>query len=444
MIEMSLSDTAQAVGGRYIGADVSYRGCSIDSRSVGRGQLFVALRGPTHDGHDFVADAVNNAAVAAMVDAPIDDTACVVVADTRLALGRLAGNWRRRYSAKIVAITGSNGKTTVREMLAAILRTQGAVLSTQKNFNNDIGLPLTLFGLNDEHDFAVLEMGANHAGEIAALSEMALPDVAVITQVAPAHLQGFGDVQGVAKAKGEIIDGLAADGVAILNIDDDFYCSFRRRASHRTVIGFGLSQEAEVSASAVELGRGIDFTLRTPAGSASVSLKLSGRHNVCNALAAAAAAHALGVGPEQIAAGLGLVQPVGGRLEPKRAHSGALILDDTYNANPASLQAALSALQQYPGKRWLVLGDMGELGEGAAEFHRRAGRQAREHGIERMFGLGELAQFAVMEFGSGGKLCGDIDELIDVVGSELDRVCVVLIKGSRSMRLERLVSGLGA
>ncbi len=444
MIEMQLTEAARAVDGRLFGKDLRFRGCSTDSRSVSQGQLFAALRGPVHDGHRFAADALSKGATAAMVERQLDSVACVVVPDSRTALGKLARHWRQRFSTRVVGITGSNGKTTVKEMLATILRAQGEVLSTQGNFNNDIGLPLTLFCLDRVHEFAVLEMGANHPGEITTLSEIARPQVAVVTQIAPAHLEGFGDVGGVARAKGEIIDGLPSDGTAVLNADDDYYGTLRERAGARRVIRFGLSLPADVRAGAVELDKGINFVLSTPAGSAPVRMALAGRHNLLNALAAAAAAHAVGVEPASIAAGLAEVRPISGRLEPKAAVQGALLLDDTYNANPTSLRAGLLALTQYPGTHWLILADMGELGQDAAELHRRAGRQARESGIEKLFGLGELTRFAVEEFGSGGRFFDGPDDLREAVAEELDAGTVVLVKGSRFMRLERVVRGLEA
>ena len=444
MIQLHLSDIAQPLQAVLTGQDVEFYGCSTDTRTLQPAELFIALEGGRFDGHSFVAQARESGAAAAMLEHPVDIALpALVVGDTRAALGQLAALWRGRFTVPIVAITGSNGKTTVKEMLAAILSLKGAVLATRGNLNNDIGVPQTLCRLGEQHDYAVIELGANHPGEIARLCELTRPTVSVITQCAPAHLEGFGSVEGVARAKGELFAGLTETGVAVINADDGFAGVWQRLAGARRQVSFGLETQAEVSARGVESGLAESrFRLITPEGSTEVRLLFPGRHNVMNALAAAGCAYALGIEPEAIARGLSAAQPVPGRLNLCQGPLGVRLLDDTYNANPGSLKTALEVLAGYPGDRWLVLGDMGELGPEGQRYHREGGLLARRSGVSRLYAVGELSRYAVEGFGRGGRHFSDIEGLVAALNQDLHKEAALLIKGSRSMRMERVVRSL--
>jgi len=372
----------------------------------------------------------------------------IVVNDTRSALGRLAACWRRSFGRRLVAVTGSNGKTTVKEMLASILAQRGSVLATKGNLNNDIGVPLTLLRIQGE-EFAVVEMGANHPGEIAYLSAIAAPDVAVLNNVGAAHLEGFGDIEGVAKAKGEILSGLAAQGTVILNADDPWASLWRGLAERRQVLSFGMEQAAEISVAPddVEIrwrddGFRCHFLLRTPVGECPIEMALGGTHNVLNAMAAAGAALALGADLGDIAAGLARVLPVRGRLQPRKGSGRLRVIDDTYNANPDSVAAALTLLASAPGPRWLVLGDLAELGPRAVELHERLGRTARAAGIDRLFTVGLLSAAASEGFGEGACHCATQAALLRTLRSEIAGPVWVLVKGSRASAMEQVVEGL--
>lgn len=450
---LTLSELAAAVGGRCRGADRRFCGVSTDTRTLRAGDLFIALRGPRFDAHDFLEEARTGGAVGALIDRPVDtELPAVCVDDTRAALGRLAAHWRGRFDIPVIGVTGSNGKTTVKEMLGAILAQRGAALVTQGNLNNDIGVPLTLLGLGRGHRHAVIEMGAGRPGDIDRLSRIAHPAVAVITNAAPAHLAGFGDVTGVARAKGEIFNGLDEDGTAVINIDDPHAGLWRALAGRRRIITFGLGRHAEVRASALRVNEppGCAFTLHTPAGDAEVRLGLAGRHNVMNALAAAAAAGAVGMTLAEIVRGLESVQPVPHRLQLRRGIGGARLIDDTYNANPASVSAALEVLAAATGLKLLVLGDMGELGDGARALHEQIGRQARDAGIDRLYALGELARSAATAFGEGARHFSASGALSDALRAELAGAVpgappvTVLVKGSRSMRMEQVADALAS
>ena len=366
------------------------------------------------------------------------------VDDTRLALGRLSSHWRNRFELPVIAITGSNGKTTVRSMTDAILSQCGQALSTQGNLNNDIGLPLTLARLGDDDRYAVIEMGANHAGEIDYLAGLAQPTIGVVTNAGPAHLEGFGDLSGVARAKGELFARLGEDGVAIINADDRFAPLWREMAAHCRIVEFGLGEECDVTASWSGDTAGSDLQLVTPQGSIELHLPLPGRHNVMNALAAAAAAQAAGVGLAAIRAGLESLSAVTGRFNILQLSGDVTVIDDTYNANPASLQVALDVLAQAAGERWLVLGDMGELGADARELHRHAGEMANTAGVTRVFTLGTLARAALDSFAGDGRSCDTLDELLAALRDRLTAPLHILVKGSRRMRMERVVQALQA
>ena len=446
METLQLSRIARLLNGKLRGADTVCTGVSTDSRRLNPGDLFIALRGPNFDGHAFIATVLERGARGALVERTAEVALSQVqVADTRLALGRLGASVRASFSAPLIAVTGSNGKTTVKEMIAAILRASGApFLATRGNLNNDIGLPLMLLELRPEHAFAVIEMGANHPGEIAYLTSLARPSVALITNAGPAHLEGFGDLDGVAHAKGEIFQGLGAKGVAVINGDDAYADHWRRLNADRQVVDFGLEQPAQVTGEMLDAQYN-RFRLRLAGKSREIALPLPGRHNVCNALAAAAAAYAAGIDLDQISQGLQSVTIVKGRLRRLPGPHDSVIIDDTYNANPASLGAALAALTGNAGVNWLVLGDMAELGAKAGFLHEQAGIQTRAAGFRRLFTLGEHSQRAAAAFGPNGVHFADVQMLVEVLNRELaasDVAPTVLIKGSRSMAMERIVQAL--
>jgi UDP-N-acetylmuramoyl-tripeptide--D-alanyl-D-alanine ligase len=440
---MQVAQAAAALQAQCSHGDAEFLGCSTDSRSCEQQQLFVALEGPHHDGHEHVSEAGRRGAAAALVSRSVESSLPMIrVADTLQALGRLAGVWRDRFELPVIGVTGSNGKTTVKEMLAAILRVGAPVLATRGNLNNEIGLPLTLMELNAGHRLAVIEMGANHAGEIARLARLARPHIGVITQCAPAHLEGFGSIEGVANAKGELLLNLDADGIAIINAEDAFAPLWRRLAGSRRCLGFAIDSAADVRAEWRRDGTGSRIAMTTPVGGIEVHLALPGRHNVANAAAAAAAAIAAGASPEAIVSGLESMEPVAGRLEVKSIDGDICIIDDTYNANPASLQAALEVLAAFPGRHWLVLGDMAELGDEAPDYHRQVAALVRDYPIDRLLTIGELSRLTSTSFGQGAHHHASMDALVASLGESLEPHTTVLVKGSRSMGMERVVAAL--
>ena len=444
MIRMSLGEAAAALGVSAVGDHVEFTGVSTDSRDTPQGALFVAIRGPQFDGHDFIVAARRRGAVATVVEREPDvSIPFILVRDSVRALGNLATCWRARFrDLLLVAITGSNGKTTVKEMVAAIFRTMGPVSATRGNLNNELGVPITLCELEIGHRTAVVEMGANHHGEIAALTTLVRPSVGVITQCAPAHLEGFGSVEGVARAKGELFEAMPPDATAVINADDRFAPLWRELAGHRRCISFGFCSNADVRVRAERGSDGPVVSLDTPAGSVQIDSSLPGAHNALNAGAAAAAAIAVDAGVDAIRAGLANVQPAKGRLHSRPGPRSAEVIDDTYNANPESLRAGLAVLCEKPAPRWLVLGDMAELGPDAATLHAGAGRDARRHGVERLFVTGELSVEAARAFGDGATHFEDCTALIDRLRDELPEGATVLVKGSRSMAMERVVDAL--
>lgn len=440
---MQLSEASLALSASYIGDDVLLDGVSTDTRSLSGGELFIALRGPNFDGHDFVSKAMEKGVAAVMVDHQQDlAIPQLIVSDTRLAMGQLARAWREKFNIPVFAITGSNGKTTVKEMLASILSGQGEVHATKGNLNNDIGVPLTLFKLGKQHTSAVIEMGANHLGEIEYLVDMAKPDVAIITNAAAAHLEGFGSLQGVAKAKGEIYAGLSSEGVAIVNADDQFASLWRDIVKTRQKIEFGLENDCDVSAEFKPTVNGNETIIKTVQAEIKINLPLLGRHNVMNALAATAAALAVKVSPDIIKHGLENMHAVPGRLQAKPGVHESRIIDDTYNANPASLKAALTVLQGFKGDHFLALGDMAELGHGEEELHRQVGQDARQLGVDRLYTLGELAKHAANEFGEQAYSFDAHDSMVAALNKDLHKEATLLVKGSRRMRMERVVEAL--
>ncbi len=448
MISFSLQHIADQLDAKLIGQDVIFEGCSTDTRSIKKGELFVALSGPSFDGHDYISMAEKLGAIAVVVDRDVTTKLPVIkVQDTHLALSEVARLWREEFSMPVIAITGSNGKTTVKEMISSILSRCGNILATKGNLNNEIGVPQTLFNLEQKHNYAVIEMGANHGGEITSLCEIAQPKVAVVTQCAPSHLEGFGSIEGVAKAKGEIFEFLAKDAeenIAVINADDDYASLWKKLAGNSRIISFGLdAKDVDVSASVIEMNtKESRILLQAEGQTMKLRLPLAGKHNVLNALAATACALALNVSMEVIRDGLQVVKSVPGRLQFKVGIKNLQIIDDTYNANPRSYAAALDVLSQSKGQHWLALGDMGELGDTAEKLHTEAGEQARISGVERMFTLGELSQKATESFGAGAQHFTDQKQLIKIIKNELDKDITLLIKGSRFTHMERVVQAL--
>ncbi|WP_028994335.1 UDP-N-acetylmuramoyl-tripeptide--D-alanyl-D-alanine ligase [Azonexus hydrophilus] len=447
MIAWQLSQVAAAVGGRLLGADRRIAGVSTDTRAVAPGQLFIALRGERFDAHDFLETAVTAGAAALLVaDAarvPAGASA-VLVDDTRLALGRLAAAWRSQFSLPVIAVTGSNGKTTTKEMIAAVLKAAfgDAVLATRGNFNNDIGLPLTLLGLDATHRAAVIEMGMNHPGEIGYLTRIGAPTVALVTNAQRAHLEGMGGLDEVAREKGTIFAGLPADGVAVINADDAYAGFWREQVGEQPVHSFGIDQPADVRASVRQHGLETAVTLNAAEGEVKFTLAIPGRHNACNALAAAAACLAAGLPLSAVAEGLAAFAGVKGRLQLRQGRNGAQILDDTYNANPDSVRAGIDVLAATIGRKVLVLGDMGEIGEASGQYHDEIGGYAKSQGIDRLFALGDASQQAVRNFGDGARHFCNVDKLIGAVDKELGPDTTVLVKGSRFMKMERVADAL--
>ncbi|MFP5408798.1 MAG: UDP-N-acetylmuramoyl-tripeptide--D-alanyl-D-alanine ligase [Gammaproteobacteria bacterium] len=443
-MKLKLSEAAALLGVPCTGPDAEVLRVSTDSRNIRPGDLFIALRGEKFDGGAFAAQALQQGAVGVVLDdvqAP-EITTALRVDDTRLALGRLAAAWRKRFAIPVVAITGSNGKTTVKEMLSAILRVEAgdaAVLQTEGNLNNDIGVPQMLLRLRSTHQFAVLEMGMNHAGEIDYLTRLARPNVALINNALTAHIGYLGSIENIARAKGEIFSGLTDAGIAVFNADDDHAWLWRETNAHRSIIDFSLRHPSVVRGHYRPTLYGSVLTLILPDGQCEVDLPVPGEHNVMNALAAAAAAFALDVSHSSIVAGLSGFGGVKGRLQRKPALHGSTFIDDSYNANPDSVKAALAVLAQQPGRKVLVLGDMGELGTDAVAMHAQIGLAARDAGIDRLLALGELSRETVGAFGAGAMHFERIQELLAELENELTADTTVLVKGSRFMQMERVV-----
>ncbi len=455
MMNWTLARIAAVTQGRILGgaqaAEQVVNGLTTDTRAIAQGQLFVALAGERFDAHDFLAAAVQAGAAGLLVSdeqrLPAGVPA-VLVADTRLALGQLAAAWRAQFTLPLIAVTGSNGKTTTKEMIASILETAypGAVLATRGNFNNDIGLPLTLLGLHAGHRAAVVEMGMNQPGEIAYLTQLARPTVALVNNAQRAHLQGMGDLAEIAREKGSIFTGLAAAEVAVFNADDAQSAVWQAQvdAAGQRPLRFAVNQPAEVRGTLTQQGLDFLLALQTPAGEAQLVLPVPGRHNAVNALAATAACLAAGIALPQVVAGLQSFRGVKGRLQRRQGQQGAQILDDTYNANPDSVRAGIDVLASTIGKKILVLGDMGEIGEGSHQCHDEIGSYAKSQGVDRLYALGEASAQAVRNFGEGGRHFCNIDKLIAAVQKELAADTTVLVKGSRFMRMERVADALVA
>ncbi len=416
----------------------SFEGISTDSRKPTDNTLFFALSGPNFDAHDVLDRQVDLPVSGLVVSRSVAHPAPQILVDNpRQALGRLAAAWRQQFQGCVIALTGSNGKTSVKELLAAIFRQGGDIVATHGNLNNDIGLPLTLLRIRPGHEVAVVEMGADHAGEIDYLTHLAQPDIALVNNAGPAHLSGFGDLEGVARAKGEIFSGLGAEGVAVINADDAYCDYWARLNQHRKIVFFGQSPKAD--AQVVRLD---PLQMRLNGQLFDVPLRLKGRHNAMNAAAAAAAALAAKVPGEQIVAGLASALPVPGRLRAQPGMNESLLVDDSYNANPASVQAAIDWLATQTSRQVLILGDMAELGEQSERLHATVGKAARDAGIDCLFSVGPLSVAAASHFGPGASHYESMDQLINAVQSIIQPGDTVLVKGSRSAGMERVVSAL--
>lgn len=461
MINVSLQSIAQAVGGELISStitdynDIQVSNVNTDTRLSCEQSLFVALKGPNFDAHEFLLDAKKQNATALMLESSgyeklpsnvkraLEDTPCILVDNTRLALGMLAKLIREMSNATFVGLTGSVGKTSVKEMLAEIFRQAGNTLSTIGNLNNDIGVPLTLFRLEPQHKYAIIEMGANHAGEIGYTSGLVSPDVALINNVAAAHLEGFGDLQGIAQAKGEIYDGLKKEGIAIINNDDAFAAYWRNRISQSTKT-FAMQNSADIMAVNLELMQHqVRFDLQVGSARYPVTLNVPGKHNVMNALAAIACSLAAGLNIDLIIKGLASFSGVKGRLQVHRPSEQITIIDDTYNANYTSFTAGVDVLVKQPGKTIVALGDMGELGEKAREYHQKAGEYAKQAGVDHLLTIGVLSQFAHQAFGEGAHHFTSQQDLTNFIIKTIKQIkTAVLLKGSRSAHMEHVVEPL--
>ncbi|QOC23196.1 UDP-N-acetylmuramoyl-tripeptide--D-alanyl-D-alanine ligase [Wenzhouxiangella sp. AB-CW3] len=439
MLKFSLKRLAGLIGGHATGNGTEIVGMTHDSRRVRPGNLFCALPGQRVDGHDFVTTAADAGAAAALVTRELDIALPQLVVDDVLeAMGHIASAWREQLPVTVIAVTGSNGKTTVKEMLAAILSRHDPTLATAGNYNNEIGVPLTLASISDEHRYAVIEMGASRPGDIAYLCRMARPEIGVLTNAASAHLEGFGSLDGVAETKGELFRSLSPSGLAVINADDAYCGKWQEMAAHCRSITFGTASHALVCGRR----RGERIEVTTPVGQFEYRPRLPGHHNMMNALAAAAVAVTLDIPLPDIASALGELAGVPGRLQLHHHPAGWTLIDDSYNANPASLRAGLQVLAEQPGERWLVLGDMAELGSDAARMHADVGREAVDMGVDRLFAVGELARHSVAAFGQGATHFEDREALASALAAELHAGVHCLVKGSRSMEMEHIVRSL--
>jgi UDP-N-acetylmuramoyl-tripeptide--D-alanyl-D-alanine ligase len=441
---MKLHDAAQMLGIFPARVDADVLRVTSDSRAIAAGDLFVAIVGEHFDGHDFAGAALDAGAAGVVVGRDLGFDRQLLVPDTRLALGALARAWRARFSLPLIAVTGSNGKTTVTQMLRSILITHAdtGAFYTEGNFNNDIGLPLTLLRLRAHHSIGVVELGMNHRGEIDYLADIAAPDVALVNNAQREHQEFMQSVADVAAENGSVFTHLTDGGVAVINADDVFAGYWRNLARGREVVDFGLATSADVTAKYELALYGSHLELMTPAGNVEVALRIAGRHNVSNACAAAACACAAGVPLAAIGTGLAAFVPYAGRMQKKVASSGAVVIDDSYNANPDSVRAAVDVLATIAGTRVLVLGRMGEVGDQGPEFHHEVGGYARERGIDRLLALGEETAPAVESFGSGAARFDSIESINDAALELARPGATLLVKGSRSARMERVVAAL--
>lgn len=441
---MKLSEFANIIHGELLGDDKDFSAISTDTRTLKEGELFFALRGPNFDAHDCIDHAINAKAAGAVVSRDIKKSfPFIKVNDVHQALIHYAEHHRNKMNPKIIAVTGSCGKTTTRAMLASVFNLHGDTLWSEKSFNNDIGVPLTLLRLKENHQFAICELGANHPGEIAKLTHLVKPDIAIITNAAPAHLEGFGSLQGVACAKGEIFQGLSSNGIAIINNDDQFANFWKKLIGKHRIITFAIQHEADVKAKNIQINSHsqANFILQLPnKEEVPIQLKIMGEHNVMNALATAAAAYASHIPIETIKAGIENCDAVNKRLVIKKGLGGSTIIDDSYNANPLSVSVAMQVLKNRPGVSVLVLGDMLELGENSVQMHRELGVKARHLGIDKLYCYGKLTKNTAQSFGNDAHYFESQDDLIDALKNILNKDATVLIKGSLSMNMSRVVS----
>ncbi len=438
-----LAEVAEFISATHRGANVPFQFVSTDTRTLQPGDLYVALVGDRFDGHDYVQQAIDKGACAVVISKEMELNAPYLqVADTIIALGRLALFNREKFERDVVAITGSSGKTTVKGMMATLLRQQNEVLVTRGNLNNHIGAPLTLLRLNHTYDYAVVELGASAEGEIAYTSNLVKPTVSILTNAGSAHLEGFGDLETIVRTKGEIIDALDENGIAILNADSEHFSTWKTRAGTRRVISFGESDAANVRGTEVEIDHTgcCEFNLHIGDDVAKVHLKVMGRHNVMNALACAAACHGLGMSIKEIVSGLQAFEGVEGRLVEKAGFNGSVVIDDSYNANPASVRAAMDVLAARQGHRIFVLGDMAELGVETQLAHAEMGAYAREAKLEEFFALGEFSRGAADAFGDNAHWFASHDSLVRFLKEKLNKGVTVLVKGSRSSHMDRVVN----
>ncbi len=448
MITMTLAQAANILGLKGSFPDITFQGLSIDTRTIQPGNLFVALPGTRVNGHDFVVEAKEKGAACALTTQAVStNLPQLLVENSVAALGKLGAAWRDQFDIPFIAATGSNGKTTLKNMMAAILtaacnRNEQEVLATLGTLNNDLGLPLTLARLNSSHKYAVIEMGMNHFGEIDYLTKLTRPNVAVITNAAASHLAGVVNLDGVAKAKSEIFAGMPPDGIAILNRDDAFYTYWREQIADHRYISFGLHPDADVTATVLDTANGQRLRFNCPKGNIEVTLPLLGQHNVLNALAAVAATIAINIDLLAIKAGLEAIKPAPGRLQLHKLANGVNIIDDTYNANPFSLSAAIDTLVHFEGKKILVLGDMKELGDEEKNLHHQAGLAIRKAGIDYLFTYGQLSELTAISFGEGAYHFSEQEKLVTALKPFLYNHTTILIKGSRSMKMENVVAGL--
>ncbi len=443
-MKLSLKEIATITNGKIVENNVSLNiqinGLSTDTRNMQAGVLFVALIGDSFDPHEMIEAGEASQAGAVLVQRKVEAyIPQIVVKDTYKALQQIAAAWRKRFSIPVIGITGSNGKTSVKELIKQILSTQGSVLATVGNLNNHIGVPLTLSNLDETHQFAVIEMGANHAGEISELTKLAKPNIGVITNIGPAHLEGFGSLEGVANAKAELYQNLSATGVAVVNADEHYVEVLGKEIGDRMQISFGIEQPADVGGKQISNDL---VEIITPMGKTRVKPQIMGMHALLNILAATAVGLALGIDLEDIKTGIENTQAVPGRLARVEGLAGACVLDDSYNANPASLAAALDVQAKEGGEHWLVLGDMGELGDDSVFMHQKAAEIAKQFGVTRLFAYGEKTKYSVKEFGAGAMHFDNHSKLIEVLQNELSEEICVLIKGSRAMHLEKIVAGI--
>lgn len=445
---MMLSEIASALNTKVIGRDVNVLSVGTDSRNIESGQLFVGIKGEHFDGNCFASEAIKQGAAAVLVsDASVQASPAILVENTRIALGALAHYWRKKFILPLVAVTGSNGKTTVKEMIAGILTAaKGNVLATQGNLNNDIGLPLSLLNIRDEHTHAVIEMGMNHLGEIRYLTNISCPQVAVVNNAGTAHIGELGSREAIAQAKGEIFEGLPKDGVAVINANDDFFEYWKSLNQDKKIITFGLDVKADVSAHYDAQGSHTNISLKTPEGLIQLSLGVLGKHNVSNALAASATAVALGVSNDDIAQGLREFGGVQGRLNVFVGLNDVVVIDDTYNANPDSMKVAIDVLasqKNNPQQALIfVMGDMAELGDAAVRMHTEIGGYAKQKGISYLLSYGEFSKQASLAFGINGKHFDSIENLVKAISEHMNEDVCVLVKGSRFMKMERVVNAI--